>query len=108
MVVTNKQEWNRRHGFAKDESHSKREIAKETKGVSLKTVEEVYDRGIGAYKTNPTSVRVKGTFKKSGIAPMRQRLSKEQWAFARVYSFVNKVTGPKKLNHDQDLAKNKL
>jgi hypothetical protein len=105
MVTTNKQEWNRRHGFSKDESHSKAAIARATKGVGIKTVEEVYDRGIGAYKTNPTSVRVKGTFKKSDSAPMRKRLSKEQWAFARVYSFVNKVTGPKKLNHDQDLVK---
>jgi hypothetical protein len=104
MVSTNKQEWNKRHGFKRDESHSLQEIARETKGVGVKTLEKVYDRGIGAYTTNPTSVRVKGTFKKSENAPMRKRLSKEQWAFARVYSFVNKYTGPKRLNHDTDLA----
>jgi len=31
-------------------------------------------------------------------------MSKEQWGMARVYSFVNKVEGRKKLNHDLDLA----
>jgi len=60
-------------------------------------LQEVYNRGIGAYKTNPQSVRIKGSFKK-GSAPMSQKLSKEQWAMARVYSFLD--GNPK---HDQDL-----
>jgi len=67
-------------------------------GVSAATLQEVYNRGIGAYKTNPTSVRMKGSFKKGINAPMSQKLSKEQWAMARVYSFLD---GNKK--HDQDL-----
>jgi hypothetical protein len=41
---------------------------------------------------------MKGTFKKNVEAPMSQKLSKEQWAMARVYSFLN---GSKR--HDQDL-----
>lgn len=67
-------------------------------GVSKRTLQEVYDRGIGAYKTNPQSVRMKGTFAKGVNAPMSQKLSKEQWAMARVYSFLD---GSQK--HDTDL-----
>jgi hypothetical protein len=67
-------------------------------GVPRSTLQEVYNRGIGAYSTNPTSVRMKGTFKKGVAAPMSQKLSKEQWAMARVYSFLD--GNPK---HDTDL-----
>lgn len=101
-MPTNKQEFNKRHGFKRDESHSKAEIAKISK-LPSKKIATVYDRGIGAYKTNPESVRVKGTFKKDPSVPLSKKLSKEQWAMARVYSFVNKIEGPKKLNHDKDL-----
>lgn len=68
-------------------------------GISRKVLQEVYNRGIGAYKTNPASVRMKGSFKK-GPAPMSMKLSKEQWAMARVYSFLD--GNPK---HDQDLLR---
>jgi hypothetical protein len=67
-------------------------------GVSHRVLQEVYNRGIGAYKTNPLSVRMKGSFKKGVAAPMSQKLSKEQWAMARVYSFLD--GNPK---HDTDL-----
>lgn len=66
--------------------------------VSHRVLQEVYNRGIGAYKTNPTSVRMKGSFKKGVAAPMSMKLSKEQWAMARVYSFLD--GNPK---HDNDL-----
>jgi hypothetical protein len=68
--------------------------------VSRSILQQVYDRGIGAYKTNPTSVRMKGTFKKGVKAPYRMKLSKEQWAMARVYSFLD--GNPK---HDGDLRR---
>lgn len=67
-------------------------------GVPKATLQEVYNRGIGAYKTNPESVRMKGSYEKGVEAPMRQKLSKEQWAQARVYSFLDE--NPK---HDTDL-----
>lgn len=68
--------------------------------VSRSILQQVYDRGIGAYKTNPTSVRMKGTFKKGVNAPYHMKLSKEQWAMARVYSFLD--GNPK---HDGDLRR---
>jgi hypothetical protein len=79
-----------------DRSYSLAELSK-ISGVSMSTLQEVYNRGIGAYKTNPESVRIKGSFKK-GPAPMSKKLSKEQWAMARVYSFLD--GNPK---HDNDL-----
>ena len=93
MVKTNKQQYNRRHGFKLNESHK----------VPRKVIQEVYERGVGAHKTNPSSVRLKASFKKDPKAPISAKLSKEQWGMARVYSFVNKIKGPKKLNHDTDL-----
>ena len=101
-MYTNKQEFNKRHNFPKDKSHSKQEISKISK-IPKKVLDESYDRGIGAYKTNPESVRVKGSYKKDPKAPLSKKLSKERWAMARVYSLVNKIEGRKKLNHDRDL-----
>ena len=83
-----------------DGSYSKQELSKITK-VPLKIIQEVYNRGIGAYKTNPESVRLSGSYVKNVNAPMSQKLSKEQWAMARVYSFLD--GNPK---HDQDLREN--
>ena len=84
-------------GLDVNESYSLLQLARRTK-TPVKTLQEVYNRGIGAYKTNPTSVRMKGTFKKGVDAPLSQKLSKEQWAMARVYSFLD--GNPK---HDTDL-----
>ena len=100
--MTNKTEWNKRHGFSPDKSNSKTEISKVSK-IPMRIINEVYNRGIGAYKTNPQSVRTKSG-KKDYSAPLSKKMSKEQWAISRVYSFVNKVEGSKALNHDKDLA----
>ena len=81
----------------KDQGYSLSALARYS-GISHKTLQEVYNRGIGAYKTNPLSVRMKGSFKKGVNAPMSQKLSKEAWAQSRVYSFID--GNPK---HDNDL-----
>ena len=106
MTRTHKQKFNARHGFALNASHTKPEIAK-VADVSLKTVHAVYKRGVGAHKSNPESVRVKGTYKKDPKVSIKKKLSAEQWGMARVYAFANKLTGPEKLNHDTDLVKKK-
>jgi len=79
-----------------DKGYSIRELSK-ISGVPRGTLQEVYNRGIGAYRTNPESVRMKGSFKKVA-GPMSMKLSPQQWAYARVYSFLD---GNKK--HDNDL-----
>lgn len=63
-----------------------------SKRTTASTLKKVYDRGIGAYRTNPQSVRPSVT-------------SASQWAFARVNSFLyvlrnGKFKGGK---HDTDL-----
>jgi hypothetical protein len=83
-----------------DKSYSIDELAKIT-SVPKSILQEVYNRGVGAYSTQPKSVRLKHSFVKNVDAPMSKKLSKEQWGYARLYSFLN--GNPK---HDEDLRKN--
>ena len=63
-------------------------------GISKGRLLKSYKRGIGAWKTNPGSVRnVRGV--KGGPGP---KMSSQRWARARVNSFCR---GSKK--HDRDL-----
>ena len=89
MPVINSIAFKKKHNIPKDESLSLSQIAK-LSGMPIKALQEVYNKGIGAYKTNPESVR-----------PQVQ--SKEQWAYARVYAFVQKT---KKVFYgaDRDIA----
>jgi hypothetical protein len=73
-VVTYKNKYNKKFGYDKNESHDLKEIAKDT-DVSKRGLQKIYNKGVGAYKTNPESVRPNVK-------------SKEQWAMARVYSAV--------------------
>jgi predicted transcriptional regulator len=97
--MTHKENVLKHYGLSEG-SYSKQELAKITK-VPLKIIKEVYNRGIGAYKTNPESVRLSGSYVKNVNAPLKYKLSKEQWAMARVYSFLD--GNPK---HDDDLRAN--
>jgi len=93
MVMTNKEKYNKKYGFAKGTSHSKSDIAKKT-GISKSILDKVYDRGVGARKTNPQSVRsVKNPSVKPGGKSLKGKMSAEQWAMARVYAFVMKSPG---------------
>jgi hypothetical protein len=74
MVYTYKNRFNKKYGFIPNESHSLEEISKIT-GYNLSGLKTIFDKGIGAYKTNPQSVRP-------------QVKSPEQWAYARIYSAV--------------------
>jgi len=74
ITETYKQKFNEKYNFNPNESHSLEEVSDAT-GISLKGLQEIYNKGIGAYKTNPSSVRPNVK-------------SKEQWAMARVYSAV--------------------
>jgi hypothetical protein len=74
MAFTYKQKFNKKYGFEPSEPHSLADISKIT-GYKKSGLETIFDKGVGAYKTNPSSVR-------KGIR------SPEQWAQARVYSAV--------------------
>lgn len=74
MVKTYKDKFNDKYGFPKGTSHSINEISKLT-GYKLSGLKIIFNKGVGAYKTNPSSVRPQVT-------------SPEQWAYARIYSAV--------------------
>lgn len=74
MVDTYKNKFNRKYGQPKDKSNSLADIARLT-GRTKASLQAIYNKGIGAYKTNPSSVRPNVK-------------SKEAWAQARVYSAV--------------------
>ena len=79
MAKTNKQKFNEKYKQPKNQANSKKDISKLT-GIPMSILDDVYDRGVGAYKSNPGSVR-----------PSVK--SPEQWAFGRIYSFVMKQKG---------------
>lgn len=72
---TYKNKFNKKHGFPKDTSHSIEEIAK-LSGYQLDGLKTIFDKGVGAYHTNPQSVRP-------------QVHSPEQWGMSRVFASVN-------------------
>jgi len=73
--MTYKDDFNKKYGFKKGQSHSLKDISK-ISGYKLSGIKTIYNKGIGAYKTNPSSVR-------------KNVVSKEQWAYARVYAALN-------------------
>ena len=91
-MTTYKQKFNKKFNQDKDESNSKTKMTKLT-GIPKKVLDDVYDRGVGAFKT---------------AGPSRPNMTKEQWATARIYAFIMKAydavnKGKKKINQDQDL-----
>lgn len=76
----------------KVEEHNEEYGNTDSKRVTLRMLAAVYKRGVGAYKTNPSSVRPSVS-------------SPEQWAMARVNSFLYAVRNGKFRSgkHDTDL-----
>jgi len=104
-MSTFKSKYNNKYGFPKNESHSVEDISK-TSGIKKSILQDVYDRGVGAWKSNPTSVRSKSGIKKDSGFPLSKRMTKERWAYGRVYGFVMK--NPKQVGEgkpDNDLFK---
>jgi len=76
----------------KVEKHNEKHGDNKTKRATLRMLEAVFDRGVGAYRTNPQSVRPNVS-------------SPEQWAYARVNSFLAALSSGKFRGgkHDTDL-----
>jgi len=85
-MATYKQKFNKKYKFSKDKSHSIAEIARLT-GYKYKNLLKIKDKGMGAFFTNPTSVR-------------KNVSSPTQWGIARIYSAV---MGGKASKVDKDL-----
>jgi|TARA_R100000479_G_scaffold110163_3_gene55390 hypothetical protein len=66
--------------------------------IKKSILQDAYDRGVGAYKSNPSSVRPSVN-------------SEEQWAMARLYKLILNIKDkkvPKGAGHDGDLVKKAL
>lgn len=76
----------------KVKQHNEKYGDTKTKRVTLGMLEKVYNRGVGAYRTNPQSVRPSVS-------------SPEQWAMARVNSFLKALSSGKFRGgkHDTDV-----
>lgn len=76
----------------KADDHNEKVGNASTKRTNLRTLTAVFNRGVGAYKTNPESVRPNVS-------------SPEQWAYARVNSFLYVLRNGKFRSgkHDTDL-----
>lgn len=104
-MSTFREKYNSKHGFGKRDSHSLDDISKTT-GIKKSILQQVYNRGTGAFKTNPTSVRSTTGAKRPGGFPAAKRMSVEAWSFGRVYGFV--MRNPKQVGEgkpDNDLFK---
>lgn len=94
-MPTNRERFLAKHTLPKDTSLSLSEISK-LSGMPLSALRLVYNKGLGAYASNPVSVRLKpGTtygsaYQKNVPAPLSAKLSAEQWGMGRVYAFVMK------------------
>jgi len=76
----------------KVEDHNEKHGNSKTKKTNLRMLEAVFRRGVGAYRTNPSSVRPSVS-------------SPDQWAYARVNSFLRALSSGKFRGgrHDTDL-----
>jgi len=83
-MVSYKEKFNKKYKQPKDQSNSLSDISRLT-GYKRSGLQIIYNKGIGAFKTNRSSVRP--TVK-----------SKEQWAMARVYASVNRSSKAYKLD----------
>jgi len=75
MVDSYKNKFNRKYKQPLNKSNSLADIAKLT-GYQKAGLQTIFNKGIGAYKSNPGSVR-------------KNVKSPEQWSMARVYAAVN-------------------
>ena len=101
MVMTNKMKYNKKYNQPADTPNSKAKISKQT-GIPKRILDKVWDRGRGARLSNPESVRSAKTGKKVGGKSLKGKMSAQQWAQSRIYSFVMK--GPTWRTADKDQA----
>ena len=84
MVYTYKQKFNKKYKQPLDQTNSLKEISRLT-GYKISGLKTIFNKGVGAYKTNPKSVR-----------PSVK--SPEQWAFARVYAAIDPASKAHKID----------
>jgi len=84
-MVTFRNKFNKKHGFEKDTSHSLKEIAK-LSGYKLSNIRKIFQKGKGAYFTNPSSVR--------------PGMTANSWGYSRVYASISPGSRSGKIDKD--------
>ena len=92
-MLTHREQVLRRYNLPNDTHLSINELSLLT-NIPVAALHEVAARGSGAWRTNLASVRLKDFSKNPDIKTYgrSQRLGKDQWKMARIYSFINKGT----------------
>lgn len=93
LPLTHRESFLRKVGLPSHTELSLEDIAHYSK-FPIQALLEVANKGLGAYHSNLSSVRLKGSYTKNpntGLYPASKRLSPIQWAYARVYAFVDKA-----------------
>jgi hypothetical protein len=101
-MTTHRENVLKRLGLPLDTHLSMTELSKASL-IPEPALQEVFDRGIGAWKTNIGSVRLQKDFTKNPNTkkyPRSARLGKEQWALARVYAFIDRGTNYQTADND--------
>jgi len=104
-MSTFKNKYNKKYKQPLNKANSISDISKNT-GIKKSILQDVFNRGVGASKTNPSSVRNKYGEKIQGGFPLSKRMSPDQWGYGRLYGFVMK--NPKQVGSgkpDYDLFK---
>ena len=91
MGLTYKQKFNKKYNQPINESNSLKEVSDKT-GYKLSGLQTIYNKGVGAFRTNRSSVRP-------------HIKSEDAWAMARVYASINK--GSKSYEIDKSHLKKK-
>jgi len=86
MGLTFKQKFNKKHGQPLNKSNSIKDIAKKSK-IKYKNALKIVEKGKGAYKSNPQSVRP-------------QVKSATQWGISRLYASISKGSKSSKIDKD--------
>lgn len=95
MPSTYKNKFNAKFNLPLQTNHSIKEISELT-GYQVNGLKTIYNKGLGAYHSNPNSVRP-------------QVHSAEQWAMARVYAAINPLSKASKVDEKHLIKKrNKL
>lgn len=88
--MTYRKQFLKKYNLPENTSLSLNDISTLT-GIPDEALQLVFNRGVGAWKSSPQSLRVKDTFEKDSSKPRKSKLGKEQWAISRVYAFVAKA-----------------
>jgi hypothetical protein len=90
-MTTNRKKFFQKYQIPEKASLSLTDISALT-DIPREALQVVYDRGIGAWKSNPSSVRLKNGQKNPDTFafPREFRMGKEQWSWGRIYAFAMK------------------